>query len=75
MEKEDLSKITTKSGGLVPHFEIITSEASVTERKDNLEKEFAILVSENLVTNRKDVENRRYWQIPAKRTQNDLSYL
>ena len=75
MEKEEMSKITTRSGQLVPHFEIITSEASVTERKDNLEKEFAILVSENLVTNRRDTEEIGCWHIPAKRSQKDLSYL
>ena len=75
MEKEDMSKITTRSGQLVQHFEIITAEASVTERKDNLEKEFAILVSENLVTNRRNTEDTGHWHIPTKRSQNDLCYL
>merc|ERR1712115_394972 len=53
---EDLCKVTTRTGDVAPHFEIVTSETSVTERKDDLEKEFAILMFEKLVTNRRDTK-------------------
>ena len=55
-EDDDLCKVTTRTGDVAPHFEIVTSETGVTERKDDLEKEFSILVSEKLVTNRRDTK-------------------